>query len=61
MCLAVHCWSVICAWLCTVAGLYVLGCTLLEGYVCLAVHCCRVICAWLCSVAGLYVLACALL
>ena len=39
MCLAVHCCRVKCAWLCTVAGLYVLGCALLESYMCLVVHC----------------------
>ena len=53
--------SFICAWLCTVRGLYMLGCTLLQGYVCLAVHCYRFVCDWLCTVRGLCMLGCTLL
>jgi len=49
------------AWLYTVIGLCVIGCTLLQGYVCLAVHCYRIMCDWLYTVTGLCMLGCTLL
>jgi len=66
MCLAVHCYRVMCALLYTVTGLYVLGCTRLRGYVCFIVHCYRVECyillwGYVCLVIHCYRIACACL
>ena len=61
VCLAVHCYMVMYAWLCIVAGLYVFDCTWLQGYVCMFLDCCKVMYAWLYTVTGLCMLGCTLL